>query len=109
MELDKYQDSVVSFDIVPQQHRQMYALTNLAGEVGELTSIVAKALRDSPMGAIPEDKEDDLKKELGDVLFMVAYTAYAYGLDLEAVAQQNINKLTSRKLRGALQGSGDSR
>ena len=109
MELNEYQALVESFDIVPQEHKQMYALTNLAGEVGELTSITAKALRDSPMVAIPEAKEDDFSKELGDVLFMVAYTAYAYGLDLSVVAQQNINKLESRKARGTLKGSGDSR
>ena len=109
MDIAEYQKLVESFDIVPTGYSQMYALTNLAGEVGELTSVVAKALRDSPMGAIPEDKEELFEKELGDVLFMVAYTAYAYGLDLNEIAQQNIEKLTSRKQRGTLQGSGDAR
>lgn len=106
MQLREYQTQVESFDIVPEGRTQAYALLNLAGEVGELTSIQAKALRDSPENIIPTEA---FVKELGDVLFMVAYTAYAYGLSLEDVANTNIEKLTSRKERNTLKGSGDER
>lgn len=109
MKFDQYQALVKSFDIVPPWQTKNYALTNLAGEVGELTSLQAKAFRDNPNSELTAEQRKNFEKELGDVLFMVAYTAYAYGLDLGAVAQQNIEKLTLRQARGTLQGSGDNR
>jgi hypothetical protein len=39
----------------------------------------------------------------------VAQVATEAGLDLEAVAQANLDKLLSRQERGVLSGSGDAR
>jgi NTP pyrophosphatase (non-canonical NTP hydrolase) len=52
---------------------------------------------------------DNLKKELGDVLWFVAVLAEHHGMDMQDVAVANINKLRSRQQRGTLQGSGDDR
>ena len=54
---------------------------------------------------------DNLKgaKEVGDVLWYLAVFAHHLGVPLEEVAQQNLDKLQSRKARGVLGGSGDNR
>ena len=82
-----------------------YALINLSGEVGELHSLIAKAIRD---GAKYEF-EMNVKKELGDILWCLSAVAADYGWTLEDVAASNINKLSQRKDNRTIQGSGDNR
>jgi NTP pyrophosphatase (non-canonical NTP hydrolase) len=50
-----------------------------------------------------------MAKELGDVLWYVAQLATELELELELIAQQNLEKLLSRQRRGVLSGSGDER
>ncbi len=50
-----------------------------------------------------------MAKELGDVLWYVAQLASELELDLDTIAQANLNKLLSRQQRGVLSGSGDDR
>ena len=83
----------------------IYCVLNLAGEAGELCSLVAKGIRD---GYKP-DYEQNVKKELGDVLWMVAQVAADHGFTLQDVADSNILKLSKRKESGTIQGSGDNR
>ena len=54
-------------------------------------------------------KKEDLKKELGDVLWYVSQLASELGLEFEDIAQTNLDKLFSRMDRGVLGGSGDNR
>jgi NTP pyrophosphatase (non-canonical NTP hydrolase) len=54
------------------------------------------------------DKED-LKKELGDILWYLSAVATDLGIDLDDVATTNYEKLKSRQERNVLQGSGDNR
>lgn len=82
-----------------------YALKGLVGEVGELFSLEAKAIRD---GYQP-GHEKNVKKELGDSLWFIAAIAADNGFTLEEVAEGNLEKLFSRRDRGTLQGSGDNR
>ena len=82
-----------------------YALLGLAGEVGEVYSLAAKAIRDGKRF----DYDQNIKKELGDVLWFIAAIAADNGFTLEDVARSNINKLFKRKEEGTLQGSGDNR
>lgn len=103
MRLNDYQAEAMGFRL-PSATPE-YALFNLSGEVGELHSLIAKAIRD---GAKYEF-EMNVKKELGDILWCLSAVAADYGWTLEDVAASNINKLESRSQRGVLTGFGDNR
>lgn len=63
----------------------------LCGESGEAIDIVKKHLAQGH-----ELDRDALVKELGDIAWYLAETAYALNVSLEAVLQQNIDKLKAR-------------
>ena len=63
----------------------------LCGEAGECIDIVKKHLAQGH--ALDKDK---LVKELGDVAWYLAETAYALDVDLESVLQGNLDKLRMR-------------
>lgn len=90
----------------------IYAQINLAGEVGELLSLFAKARRDNPMGFSDKQRAEfkaSAKKEIGDILWCLTAIAQDLEVSLEECALMNLVKLRQRKLRGTLQGSGDDR
>lgn len=86
----------------------IYPTLGLAGETGEVAEKVKKVLRDSS-GYFSAVKKEEIKKELGDVLWYLANLAEDLGITLDDVAQLNIDKLYDRKDRGVLGGSGDNR
>ena len=104
MNLREYQE-MASRLALPTALNDQYLSLGLVGEAGEVASLFAKAVRDS--GGLVS--RDNLKKELGDVLWFVAVLAEHYNIDMQDVAVANINKLRSRLQRGTLQGSGDDR
>lgn len=63
----------------------------LGGKAGNLANKLKKHLR-----AQTEPNADVLADELGDVLWYVAAVAVELGRTLEAVAQQNLDKLAAR-------------
>ena len=67
----------------------------LCGEAGEAIDIVKKHLAQGH-----ELNRDDLVKELGDVAWYLAETAYALDVSLEEVFQRNIEKLCMRYPNG---------
>lgn len=85
-----------------------YTTLGLNGEAGEVAEKVKKLLRDKS-GQIDEEFVTNLRKELGDVLWYLAETATQLGFTLNDVAEENVNKLRSRKERGVIQGNGDNR
>ena len=104
MLFDEYQQKAWSFALTPSKTTQ-YLIPGIAGEVGELCSLFAKAVRDD--NGLPA--YDAVKKELGDVLWFVATIALYYGISLDEIAEANITKLQSRKDRNVINGSGDNR
>jgi NTP pyrophosphatase (non-canonical NTP hydrolase) len=86
----------------------VYPTLGLAGEAGEVAEKVKKLLRDDG-GVLSEERRAALAGELGDVLWYVAQVATEADLDLEQIAQGNLDKLLSRQQRGVLSGSGDQR
>ena len=67
----------------------------LCGESGEAIDIVKKHLAQGH----PLDREK-LAKELGDIAWYLAETAYAIGYPLEEILQMNIDKLKARYPEG---------
>ncbi|MEZ4102976.1 MAG: MazG nucleotide pyrophosphohydrolase domain-containing protein [Candidatus Paceibacterota bacterium] len=56
-----------------------------------------------------EEKLQDLKKEIGDVLWYLSALSNDLGFTLEEVAEKNLEKLKSRQERGVVHGNGDNR
>jgi NTP pyrophosphatase (non-canonical NTP hydrolase) len=86
----------------------VYPTLGLAGEAGEVAEKVKKLIRDDA-GVLSDERRAAIGAELGDVLWYVAQVATEAGLDLEELAQANLDKLASRAQRGVLSGSGDER
>lgn len=83
----------------------MYVALGL-GEVGEIQGKIKKMVRD---GLAPSEIREALVDELGDVLYYCARLATHLGYSLEEVMERNYEKLSSRKERGVISGSGDNR
>ena len=86
----------------------LHWVLGLNGEAGEVAEKMKKIIRDKGSVVSDEDKRE-MAKELGDVLWYIAVFANDLGVSLDTVAQQNLDKLASRKDRGMLGGSGDNR
>jgi NTP pyrophosphatase (non-canonical NTP hydrolase) len=86
----------------------IYPTLGLCGEAGEVADKVKKVIRDRD-GQFSPEVIRALELELGDVLWYVAQLATELGLDLEQVAQANLDKLTSRAARNVISGDGDLR
>ena len=99
-----YQQQAAKTAIYPPHSANQYLIAGLAGEVGELASIFAKHWRGDG-----DLNHDHAKAELGDVLWFVAILAGELGYSLSEVAQNNLNKLADRAVRGKLKGNGDNR
>jgi NTP pyrophosphatase (non-canonical NTP hydrolase) len=85
---------------------ETYCLLNLAAEAGEVVGKAAKLRRD---GGDVNAYRDAIKKELGDVMWMVAGIASDNYLSMSDICAGNLMKLQSRSLRGVVAGSGDER
>jgi hypothetical protein len=97
MTLDEYQklaSKTVNMKISDEMRIATFAL-GLSGEAGEVADMLKKHL-----GHGHNLRIDDLRKELGDVLWYVAALATVHGLDLSAIAQANIDKLKKRYPEG---------
>jgi NTP pyrophosphatase (non-canonical NTP hydrolase) len=108
MELSDYQRLSRRTAEYPREAWLAYPALGLAGEAGEVAEHAKKAIRDDG-GSVTEERRAAMAKELGDVLWYVAQIASELGLELEDIAQGNLDKLLSRQRRGVLSGSGDER
>ena len=86
------------------QHIRFCTLAlGLCGETGEVAEKVKKQVRDGVFN------RHEVAKELGDVLWYLSNLANDIGYNLDEIADMNIEKLTSRKNRDKIKGSGDNR
>lgn len=108
MELSEYQRLSRRTAEYPRSAWLSYPALGLAGEAGEVAEHAKKAIRDDG-GEVTEERRRAMAKELGDVLWYVAQIATEVGLDLDQIAEGNLEKLLSRQQRGVLSGSGDER
>ncbi len=108
VELSDYQERSRSTAKYPRGAALTYPALGLAGEAGEFADNMKKVIRDDG-GEITPQRREAMGKELGDVLWYVAQLATELDLELEQIAQDNLDKLRSRMERGVLSGSGDQR
>lgn len=115
MTLNEYQQKAMQTCTLSSENFS-YMTLNLVGEVGEFSSKIAKGIR---LEQIMIDcnhiemkstvEEDELYNELGDVLWQLTGVCSVLGVDLETIAQMNLDKLAGRKERGTIIGDGDNR
>jgi NTP pyrophosphatase (non-canonical NTP hydrolase) len=108
MDLAEYQRLSRRTAEYPGEAWLAYPALGLAGEAGEVAEHAKKAIRDDG-GQVTEERRCAMAKELGDVLWYVAQLASELKLDLDEIAQANLDKLLSRQQRGVLSGDGDDR
>jgi NTP pyrophosphatase (non-canonical NTP hydrolase) len=108
VDLSEYQSLSRRTAEYPRAQWLAYPALGLAGEAGEVAEHAKKAIRDDG-GTVSDKRRAAMAKELGDVLWYVAQLASELKLDLNEIAEQNLNKLLSRQRRGVLSGSGDDR
>lgn len=80
-----------------------YVALGLNGEAGEVAEKIKKYIRDGVFN------KEDVVKELGDVMWYVSQLCNELSVSLEEVINTNMAKLSDRKERGVLGGSGDER
>lgn len=99
MEFTQYEKEAVETAKYPNVGSNfVYPTLGLVGESGEVAEKVKKLLRDDE-GKVTLEKREEIKKELGDVLWYLTALSREFGFTLEEVARANIEKLTSRKER----------
>lgn len=86
----------------------VYPALGLDGEAGEVAEKVKKIIRDRG-GVLSGVDRCRISDKLGDVLWYVAQVATELGLNLDDIAQQNLDKLNSCKIRNTLHGEVDER
>lgn len=106
MDFEEYQSKANKTAVYPKNLNGafFYPSIGLAGEVGELLNKIKKIARDNA-----DIDREDLKGELGDILWYLTQISTELGIDFEEVAQHNLEKLKSRHERGRIAGSGDER
>lgn len=102
---DDYQSKAKQYvgEGVPSEERVL----GLLAEAGEVAGVFQKLIRGT---YVPAEAERLLFKELGDCLWYLSQVAEDNGWRLHDIAQANLEKLESRKLRNVLlTGTGDER
>ena len=89
---------------INNRNSDIRAVLGLVGEAGEVAEKYKKFLRGDS-----ELNKDDIKLELGDVLYYIARICDDNNIKLLDVAISNIDKLKDRQKRNVLKGNGDSR
>ena len=86
----------------------IYPTLGLSGEAGEVADKVKKVLRDH--GGVFDDLiKESIELELGDVLWYVAQLSTELGLEMDEIANANLQKLSNRMKNKTISGDGDNR
>lgn len=110
MELNDYQKKAHETSF--HEMSVIYPTLGLLGEAGEVAEKIKKLIRDKgyrPGDCIDKNDMEAIALELGDVMWYIAELASNLDLSLQTICQLNLIKLSSRKSRNKLHGSGDFR
>lgn len=102
--LDLYSKWVEEKILTYGDERLVENTLGLVGEAGEVAEKIKKLIRDAN-----RFNNEEILKELGDVVFYATALANIYGNGLQQVLELNMKKLDDRQKRGKLKGSGDNR
>ena len=95
MELSEYQSLSRRTATYPRAGEDMtYPALGLCGEAGEVAEKVKKTLRDDG-GVLTDERREALSRELGDVLWYLSQLATEADLDLETIAEENLDRYQS--------------
>ena len=108
MTINEYQNLALETAIYPRKYKVIYPALGITGEAGECSDKIKKVIRDNN-GEFTDEKKKEIAKEIGDVLWYCAALANDIGYSLDEIANLNIEKLQSRKVRNKINGSGDNR
>lgn len=112
MDLNTYQAKALRTDQSPAAKGSeiLVPLLGLSGEVGELLSEYKKHLRDGGAHRLFESR---IEEELGDILWYVAAVGSRFDLELDEIAEKNLEKCaanwTSDAFKTSVAGRFDSR
>ena len=117
LSLDEYQELAARYAIYKEKFSYgdslhvLYPVLGLVSESGEVADKIKKIVRDTDndLYRLPSTTKIEVMKELGDCLWYIALIADELQYDLSEVAEINLNKLSSRRERNQLKGSGDNR
>ena len=110
MNFNDYQQQAITTNLSKEDEFKelMQQVLGLGDEAGEVLAIFKKWIRDNDADITKLDKKN-VAKELGDILWYIAVVAHDLDIPLDSIATANLEKLSSRKERGVLSGSGDNR
>lgn len=86
----------------------VFPTLGMLGEAGEVAEKVKKIFRDQE-AIITDTTREEIKKELGDVLWYMSQIASELDINLQEIAELNLEKISSRHERGVVKGEGDNR
>lgn len=108
-DFDEYQKECKKTAVYPKVGKSfVYPVLGLTGEAGEVSEKIKKLFRDNG-GRLTKESKLEIAKELGDVMWYLSQISTELGLKLSDVVTMNLEKLSSRMVRGKLKGSGDNR
>lgn len=113
MTFDEYQKQALTTAYTDPKHQDtlmektIWAM-GIVGEAGEVIEKWKKMVAYNE-GKITKEFTDDMKKELGDVVWYIAVLAHSLNLSFDEIMQLNVKKLKDRKRRQVIKGVGDNR
>ena len=108
-DFDAYVDATKKHVAYPPELSLVYLMAGLGSEVGEVLGKYKKWIRDCGEMELSDSLVEDIRMELGDVLWYIARIHDELGLSLYETSHLNIQKLNSRVSRGVIKGDGDKR
>jgi NTP pyrophosphatase (non-canonical NTP hydrolase) len=101
MNFNDYQDAAASTAMF---RHEFYPIASLMIEAAELADLFTKPML---RGDSTVPTQDEIISEAGDVLWNLAAILTLYGINLEDVAEYNLQKLQRRQKNGTITGSGE--
>ena len=105
---EQYLEFTRSTAIYPKDRELEYLTLGLTSEAGEVAGKVKKVIRDNNGVVTPIGKQQ-LVDELGDVCWYLTRLCDYFDISLTELLECNFQKLSARKNKGTIQGSGDNR